>query len=76
MFIHGSAPPLTGLLYNDHLQHSTHGNISGATVTKIPVVAKLPLDLFRLYQVVQKLGGFAQVSSTLLGILLLYRHIH
>lgn len=33
----------------------------GSTVTKIPVVAKLPLDLFRLYQVVQNLGGFAQV---------------
>ena len=34
---------------------------SGATVTKIPVVAKLPLDLYRLYHVVDKLGGFAQV---------------
>ena len=35
----------------------------GTSVSKIPVVAKLPLDLYRLYHVVQNLGGFAQVQQ-------------
>lgn len=42
-------------------EYFTFMKARGATVSKVPVVAKLPLDLFRLYHVVQKLGGFAQV---------------
>eukprot|EP01045_Picozoa_sp_COSAG04_P032752 COSAG04_NODE_6525_length_1310_cov_0.964492_1_plen_207_part_10 len=34
---------------------------AGTPIVKIPLVAKVPLDLYSLHQLVQKHGGFAQV---------------
>ena len=59
----GLTVPVTGDRKRDQFVATLYKmhDAAGSPVVKIPLVAKVPLDLYSLHQLVQEHGGFAQV---------------